>query len=201
MERLIKFANDEAFVHPVIKAIFLHFWIGYLHPFYDGNGRLARTIFYWYLLRKGYWAIQYLPISLVIRRSAKQYGMAYVYSEQDDFDLTYFYDYHMRKIIQALNDFEDYIREKVVENKFIEQLLDKKFKLNDRQKELLRYFLVKGKNSYITPSSYISLYKVSRMTSASDLRKLRKMGLVTSKRVGRNIRYSATGKLRQNVKI
>ncbi len=127
--------------------------------------------------------------------------MAYVYSEQDDFDLTYFYDYHMRKIIQALNDFEDYIREKVVENKFIEQLLDKKFKLNDRQKELLRYFLVKGKNSYITPSSYISLYKVSRMTSASDLRKLRKMGLVTSKRVGRNIRYSATGKLRQNVKI
>lgn len=52
LERLITYANDDAdFVHPVIKAIQLHFWIGYLHPFPDGNGRLARSIFYWYLFK------------------------------------------------------------------------------------------------------------------------------------------------------
>ena len=99
IKELIKFANDEndsTFTHPIIKAIFLHFWIGYLHPFYDGNGRLARTIFYWYLLRKGYWAILYIPISLVIKKSPSQYGEAYTYTEQDDLDLTYFYSYHMR---------------------------------------------------------------------------------------------------------
>src|SRR5690606_22337292 len=55
LERLIKYANDDGsmldvgFMHPVIKAILLHFWIGYLHPFADGNGRLARALFYWYL--------------------------------------------------------------------------------------------------------------------------------------------------------
>ena len=104
IERLIKFANNEdggRFINPIIKAIFLHFWIGILHPFCDGNGRLARTIFYWYLLREGYWAMQYLPISLVIKEAPIQYGMAFVYSEQDEFDLTYFFDFHMRKLMQA----------------------------------------------------------------------------------------------------
>jgi len=58
MIKLIEFANDEnittGFIHPVIKAILLHFWIGYLHPFCDGNGRTARALFYWYLLKNDY---------------------------------------------------------------------------------------------------------------------------------------------------
>ena len=80
MSRLIDYANDrntDLFVHPIIKAIFLHFWIGYLHPFIDGNGRLARAIFYWYLLRNNYWTFMYLPISLMIKRAPTQYGMAW----------------------------------------------------------------------------------------------------------------------------
>ncbi len=93
IQRLIEFANDKEdhkFMHPIIKAIFLHFWIGYLHPFTDGNGRLARALFYWYLLKKGYWTMMYLPISTVIKQSPIQYAMAYIYTEQDNFDLTYF---------------------------------------------------------------------------------------------------------------
>ena len=55
MVDFIKYANDEGdegFMHPILKAILIHFWIGYLHPFYDGNGRIARALFYWYLLKK-----------------------------------------------------------------------------------------------------------------------------------------------------
>ena len=62
----------------------LHFWIGYLHPFVDGNGRIARAFFYWYLLREKYWAFGYIPLSKVIKNSPGQYGNAYVFSEQDD---------------------------------------------------------------------------------------------------------------------
>ena len=112
IKKVIEFANDEdgkEFLHPIIKAIFLHFWIGYLHPFVDGNGRLARTLFYWYLLKKKYWTFMYLPISLVIKRAPIQYSMAYIYSEQDSHDATYFFDFHIRKIMQALDDFNEYI--------------------------------------------------------------------------------------------
>ncbi|MCK5085821.1 Fic family protein, partial [Candidatus Parcubacteria bacterium] len=117
MNMLVKFANDELetgyFMHPVIKAIFLHFWIGYLHPFTDGNGRLARLLFYWYLLRKGYWAFAYLPISKIIKLSPMQYEMAYVYSEQDDNDLTYFANYNIQKIKLAIRSFNEYLEKQV----------------------------------------------------------------------------------------
>jgi len=196
--QLIKYANEEnetGFVHPIIKAIFIHFWVGYLHPFYDGNGRLARTLFYWYLIRKGYWAIQYLPISLVIKRASNQYGMSYVYSEQDGLDVTYFYDFHIKKIIEALTNFEAYIKRKSAENTTIQSKLAGKFQLNDRQYELLRYLTVKQEGGYITPSSFIALYKVSRETANKDLKILEKLNLIEKKRFGKNMRYFATQSL------
>lgn len=199
--RLIHYANDEgndSFLHPIIKAIFLHFWIGYLHPFYDGNGRIARTIFYWYLLKKGYWAIPFLPISLIIKQSPAQYGMSYVYTEQDDLDLTYFYDYHMRKIMEALHNFENYIEKKSKSNKKIKESV-KNLNLNERQEELLRYFVEKGLDSYVTPTSYIELYKISRQTASSDLKNLEKRGYIISRKVGRQVRYSGTDKLRSTL--
>ncbi|QHW00817.1 Fic family protein [Spirosoma endbachense] len=69
IDDLCRFFNDETpdfFVHPVVKASIIHFLIGYFHPFTDGNGRTARALFYWYLLRKGYWLTEYLSISRVI---------------------------------------------------------------------------------------------------------------------------------------
>lgn len=63
------FANrqtEERFLHPAVRAILLHFWLAYDHPFVDGNGRTARALFYWYMLRSGYWVFEYLPISRII---------------------------------------------------------------------------------------------------------------------------------------
>lgn len=44
----------DTFIHPAIRAIILHFWLGYDHPFVDGNGRTARALFYWAMLRQNY---------------------------------------------------------------------------------------------------------------------------------------------------
>jgi len=202
MERLIKFANNEdegGFLHPIIKAIFLHFWIGVLHPFYDGNGRLARTIFYWYLLREGYWTMQYLPISLVIIEAPIKYGMAYVYSEQDDFDLTYFYDFHMRKLMQALKNFKAYLERRIEENKDIQNLFNAKYALNPRQIQALHYLLAQGEGSYVNPSSYEALCGISRTTAIADLKAIERMNLVTSKKVGKYMRYYGTQLLQEAV--
>ena len=58
--------NSENFIHPIIKGIIIHFVLAYIHPFVDGNGRTARSLFYWYMIKKGYWLTEYLSISRII---------------------------------------------------------------------------------------------------------------------------------------
>ncbi|MDC1205365.1 Fic family protein [Candidatus Pacebacteria bacterium] len=191
IDRLINYANDKnskSFTHPIIKAILLHFWIGYLHPFTDGNGRLARAIFYWYLLRKEYWTFMYLPISTIIKKAPMQYAMAYIYSEQDELDVTYFFDFHIKKILQAINEFEEYLDEKIEENSQIEKNIGGKFNLNERQKQLI-YYLVSDKNPSVSVSSHMTLHNISRQTASKDLGALEGHKLVIPKRSGKFIKY------------
>ena len=194
--KLIDFANNktttERFTHPIVKAIMLHFWIGYLHPFTDGNGRLARLIFYWYLIRNGYWAFMYLPISKMIKKSPQQYAMAYVYTEQDDNDLTYFIDYNFKKIKLALDDFQEYVRAQSTENVKMKNKAEEKYNLNVRQIQLLQY-LYGDKTARTNLRAHININRVSNKTAATDLKDLVTKGLLIQKRQGRNIHYYASG--------
>ena len=197
--KLMEFANDkdsDIFTHPVIKAIFLHFWIGYLHPFTDGNGRLARALFYWYLLKKGYWTFMYLPISSVIKNSPGQYAMAYIYSEQDDNDLTYFFDYNIKKILKSIDDFKLYLEKVNSENRQIDLKLGKDIVLNDRQKQLIHYLVAESEYGYATVTSHRSLNNIAKGTAIHDLKHLVAEDLLTSKREGKYIRYYVSNKLK-----
>jgi len=198
IKKLIKFANDDAdttFIHPVIKAISIHFWLGYLHPFTDGNGRLARALFYWYLSKKDYWAFAYLPISKSIKNSPVQYGMAYTLAEQDDCDLTYFISYNIDKIQLAVRDFEEYVEKQKQKNINISKISKSKYNFNDRQLQLLQYL---NGNKYGKTS--VSIYKnindlKSRVTATSDLKKLKELGFVFTKKKGKEVFYFATEKI------
>ncbi len=198
IEKFIKFINDEDgdFVHPVIKAIMIHFWVAYLHPFVDGNGRMARLLFYWYLLRHELKIFAYLPISLVIKKSQKDYSMAYVYSEQDDEDLTYFIDYNVRKIKQAMKDFEVYLeklrKETKNKNRKMKEL-ELEYGLNYRQIELLEY-LSKDEMNKMTLKMYVENNKISKATGLKDIKKLKKNGWIEGKKSGRSILYFITEK-------
>ncbi|MFH1565077.1 MAG: Fic family protein [bacterium] len=200
IDRLIDFANDkideQTFTHPVIKAVLLHFWIGYLHPFTDGNGRLARTLFYWYLLKNGYWAFAYLPISIIIKKSPAQYGMSFVYSEQDDSDLTYFIDYNIRKIKLAMSEFEKYVKEKETESRSINNKAKSKYHLNERQIKLLRYYY-KNKDEKTSLKLHININQISKMTAIKDLKTLESFGFIVAEKIGRNIHYYATDKINE----
>ena len=194
LKKLIDFINDDDkndFIHPVIKAIMIHFWIGYLHPFYDGNGRMARLLFYLYLLKHNYFFFGYYPISLVIKKSQEQYKMSYVYSEQDDEDLTYFIDYNIRKIKQAKKDFDIYIKEIILdeENKKEKHKdLEINLGLNGRQINLLEY-LSKSVGHSMTLKVYVDNNKISKSTGIKDLKYLKKKKLVDNKKVGREVKY------------
>jgi Fic family protein len=117
LEHLCVFANEDHsdrsnFIHPIIKAIILHFMIAYIHPFGDGNGRTARAIFYWSILRSGYWLFEYVSISKFIQEKRGDYDKAFIYTESDEFDLTYFLYNQVDTIEKAVQSLYEYIDRK-----------------------------------------------------------------------------------------
>lgn len=195
ISKLIDFANahddSEPFIHPIIKAIILHFWIGLLHPFEDGNGRLARIIFYWYILRKDYWTFSYISLSEFIYKSKNQYSMAYIYSEQDENNLTYFIDYNMRQIERARKKFIDYVQSSISETSKKARLLKTEHKLNERQSHLLKDMYY-DKCKYVTITEYATSNAVAEITAMHDLKKLIEYSLLERKKRGRNTLYFPT---------
>ena len=67
-----------------------HHRLAWVHPFVDGNGRTARALFYWSMLKSGYWLSEYVSISSVLKKSQSAYVRAYLHSESDGSDMTYF---------------------------------------------------------------------------------------------------------------
>ncbi len=195
LPKLIEFANDKdnsGFIHPLFKAIMLHFWIGLLHPFEDGNGRLARIIFYWYMLRKKYWAFSYLSLSERIVKSPSQYAMAYVNTEQDNFDLNYFIHYNIEKLKLARQQLQLYLAKKIEDNRAAVQLAQNEFGFNQRQIRLLQ-FLAVDEERMTNPSAYQNINPdVGYVTILSDLRRLVDGGFLKKKKVGRNVYYRPT---------
>ncbi len=182
LDRLIDFANssqsDEDFLHPIIKASLLHFWIAYLHPFVDGNGRTARAVFYWYLLKKDYWLFQYLSVSRAIKLARVQYDEAFMKSELDDNDLTYFLMYSLKSIERAIEDFSTHYKKKMEEFSRNELISNKLKQLNERQVALL-YSLIEEPTKRIDIQTYKGMHQVAYQTARSDLIKLTNRGLLT----------------------
>ncbi len=181
LNKLIEFANtdedDSNFIHPVIKATMLHFWLSYLHPFVDGNGRTARAVFYWYLLKKDYWLVQYLPVSRAILQSRKNYDNAFKYSENDDDDLTYFLLFIVESFQKTILKFMEYFEEKTKETERLKKTAERLKGYNARQVALLKYFL-KNKNETVDVQTHQTKQGVSRQTAHNDLLNLEKKGIL-----------------------
>src|ERR1700735_5625366 len=97
--------------------------IGHDHPFVDGNGRTARAMFYWSMLRHGYWLAEFISITQIVLKAPAQYARAFLYTEPDESDLTYFILYHLKVIMRALTSLHDYIARKTAEIRALENEL------------------------------------------------------------------------------
>src|SRR3989344_5618376 len=180
IEEVCAFANSDSedFLHPILKAVTLHFLIAYIHPFNDGNGRTARSIFYWYLISKGYWLFEYLSVSRIIVRSRKQYDLAYLYTEYDEMDLTYFFQYNLRCVTEALKELDAYIKKKQAEQDDTRKLISDHPELNLRQSMIVEEFL-RNPTKVFTIKEISELYKVVNQTARTDLLLLEKKGFIT----------------------
>jgi Fic family protein len=176
IDDLIAFANeDDEFIHPIVKAIILHFLIGYIHPFNDGNGRTARALFYWFAPKHHYDLLEYISISRIFVNAPSQYSRAYMLTETDSNDMTYFIDFNIHIISQALEELKRYIVRKKEEESQSLQLVEQIPDLSFRQAEILRDF-IKHPTRYYGISEIAGKYKVSLPTARTDLLLLEKKG-------------------------
>jgi Fic family protein len=157
----------ENFIHPIVKASILHFLIGYIHPFIDGNGRTARALFYWYLLKNGYWLSEYLSISRVILKTKTQYEKAYIYSEIDEMDVSYFIHYQVKVLTQAFEDLKSYIAKKKKEENKLSKYL-KLENINERQAQIL-YWIEQDNDRFFTVKEIETIFKITNQTARTDI--------------------------------
>ncbi len=186
LEKLCDFANGQeidTFLHPVARAIIVHFWLAYDHPFSDGNGRTARALFYWAMLSQGYWLAEYLSISTILRQARAQYDRAFLHTETDDLDVTYFIMHQLQVTMKSINDLEGYLTRKMAEVKRTEKLI-KDSDLNHRQIALLSHALRHPDQVY-TAKSHQKSNNIALETSRLDLTDLEDKGLLIRHRVGK----------------
>jgi len=196
------FANGKTpktFVHPVIRSIILHFWLAYDHPFVDGNGRTARALFYWSMLHRGYWLCEFVTISRLILRARTKYGMAFLYTETDDNDLTYFIRYHLDVLRRAIDELERYVELKTNELQNLEQELRGLVFLNHRQRALMSHALRHPNHRYIIESHRKS-QNVTYETARTDLLDLAKRELLHSEKVGREWNFWPVENLKEKLR-
>jgi len=208
LQKVCSFANTEhlgeegkIFIHPVIKAIILHFMIAYEHPFSDGNGRTARAIFYWFMLRSGYDFFEYISISKLLKDAPTKYGKSFLYTEIDDNDLTYFIFYQVEIIIRAIDELLRYLQKKSQEFEEVSELLNSSpigRALNFIQKDIVKK-AIKNPGRVFTSNEIVSDYDISENTARKYLNELVQHKILASYKEGRRVNYIAPSSIRETL--
>lgn len=179
---------DEGFIHPVVRAVLLHFWIGYDHPFADGNGRTARALFYWSMLRSGYWLAEYISISSILRRALRDYVLSYLHTETDTNDVTYFVIHQLEVLERAIEELWEYLARRVSEISEVERLLRGVSSLNHRQLGVIGEAL-RDPDAYFTIAGHEHLHRVAYQSARTDLLGLEDLGVLRRVQSGKRFEF------------
>lgn len=206
LQTLCDFANlgddDENFVHPVVRAILIHFMIGYDHPFVDGNGRTARALFYWSMLRSGFWMTEYFSISSILRKAPSQYVRAYLHAESDEGDTSYFVSHQLDVLLRAIEGVHGYIARKQRAQRDAETILKPGSKLarqlNHRQRAILLNAM-KNPEKMFSIAVHQRTHDIAYDTARSDLLGLVEAKLMCQHKQGKAFVFVAVTKLSEKL--
>lgn len=180
VESLCNFFNNDnprTFIHPIIRGIIVHFMLAFMHPFVDGNGRTARALFYWYMLKEGYKLTEYMSISRVIAKSKENYEKSFRYVENDGNDMGYFVAYNLKALETSFQQLREYIQRKQQEKKAASTFM-MAGNINYRQAIVLQR-LKDEPDTIFTVKDVQELFSVSSMTARKDLADLVQQGYLT----------------------
>jgi Fic family protein len=194
LQAMCDFANEgetpERFIHPVVRAILLHLWLAFDHPFEDGNGRTARALFYWYMRTRKYWLVEYLSISRILRDAPAQYSRSFMFTERDERDATYFIVYQLDVIQRAIDQLHVYLKHKIKEVRDVERLVKGSTNFNQRQLALLGNALRDPEANY-SFNGHAVTHGVTHETARNDLIPLVELNLLVQRRQGRSFNFAA----------
>jgi len=197
-------ADGSEYIHPMIKAVTLHFSIGYEHPFRDGNGRVARSLFYWYMFKNEYAAFRYIAISTLLKAAPIQYGKSYLYTETDEMDLTYFVEYQCGIILRAINNFRNAYKKSLSDiESFNTWIWDSGLYKSLSEKQRIVFQVAKsGTSKHFTAVNVKDNLGCSYNTASSALNGLVELGIFTKQKKGREWLFSMLdkGKIQDNWK-
>jgi len=206
IDKLCEFANGASgsgFIHPAVRAIILHFMLAYDHPFTDGNGRTARALFYWSMIHQGYWLTEFISISRIIKLAPVQYAKAFLYTETDDNDVTYFIIHQIEVIKKAVSDLHIYLEKRAKEIEYAQKSLhDTRLgkKLNFRQLALLRHALNHSRFIYKI-NEHQNSHGISYETARKDLLQMSdELKLLNKLRDGRSFIFVSPSDLEERIK-
>ncbi len=172
---------------PLIKSILLHYFIAYIHPFFDGNGRTARTIFYFNAMQNNLNFMELLSVSAYLVNHdyghGKQYERSFEKVVQNEYDITYFINFNLDALLRAI----DVVEKKVT---YLISLINLRaiLKISDTQVGLLQR-LALNKFRKISIEQYAARIKKSREIARQELKQLSALNLLIEEKVGKKFVY------------
>lgn len=195
IEALCAFLTDDSrYMPPALKAITAHFMLGYDHYFADGNGRTARAVFYWVMLKEGFWLTEYLVVSQLLKEGPAKYARSFLLAEDDKGDLTHFFLFHLKNIHRALDRLDAYLDDQSVKTSAVRRALEASERLNNRQIDILERARSDSSMSFDV-RSVSRTHRVSEEAARRDLLALEDSGYLVRGKSGRRRIWSASSGL------
>jgi Fic family protein len=187
MTAFLDWFNGAADIDPVLKAGLAHLWFVTIHPFDDGNGRIARAITDMALARSENSLQRFYSMSAQIREERNAYYEILETTQKGTMDVTPWMDWFLGCLGRAIDGAQTILRGVIVKARFWERI--RGVNLNERQRLVLNR-LLDGFEGKLTTSKYAKLAKCSPDTALRDILLLVKQGiLVRSPAGGRSTSY------------
>ena len=181
MDRFLHWFNNEVKMDPVLKSAIAHFWFIIIHPFDDGNGRMARAISDLLLARAENGADRYYSLSGQILVERKQYYEVLQKAQHSSGDITEWLDWYLHCLKNALKETEVTLQKVVHKADFWQK--HGNTPLNERQRLVLNK-LLDGFEGKLKSSKWSKMTKCSPDTALRDIKDLMEKGILRQEQQG-----------------
>lgn len=187
MERFISWVNDNNGIDAVLKAAIAHLWFVSIHPFDDGNGRIARALTDMLLARSENCRKRFYSISAAMKSMQKEYYEVLERAQHGDGDISEWLLWFLRCFEQALNSTEEALSSVLRKADFWER--NREISFNERQRKLLN-MQFDGFFGKLTTGKWAKIAKCSTDTALNDIRDLVEKGVLKkAEEGGRSTNY------------